>query len=295
MSGRVLVVGDVMTDIIVKPDGPIVPGSDRRAEIRNKPGGSGANQAVWLGASGVEVLFAARVGSVDKGFYDNYFRGLSVVPALAGDPDLPTGVLVTLLDTNGERSFLTDRGANLNLGTQDLTADLLDRADLVMVSGYSFFAPGPRQAVTGLLAAARQRGIAIAIDPASIGFLAEVGPQTFLGWVGEADWLFANEGEAELLANSADLDAQLQTLGERFKHVVIKRGRFGAILGGRDGIVASAPAPLVKVVDTTGAGDAFAAGFLAAMLAGADGLKSLEAGIASGARAVQFLGGQPEQ
>jgi sugar/nucleoside kinase (ribokinase family) len=293
MSRRVLVVGDVMTDIIVKPEGPVVPGSDRRAEIRNKPGGSGANQAVWLGAAGVDVLFAARVGATELPMYENYFRGLDVVPALSGDRDLPTGVLVTLLDAGGERSFLTDRGANLNLSTADLTDDLLDGIALVMVSGYSFFAPGPRHAVRGLLAMARARGIAIAIDPASIGFLAEVGPAEFLDWVGEADWLFANEGEAELLSDSADLELQMQKLGERFRHVVVKRGRFGAMLGGREGIVATAAAPLVQVVDTTGAGDAFAASFVAALMSGSDLQACLEAGIAGGARAVQNLGGQP--
>src|SRR5690606_20275799 len=140
MNSRVLVVGDVMTDIIVRPEGPIVPGSDRRAQIRNRPGGSGANQAVWLGAAGADVLFAARVGADERPIYENYFRGRGVVPVLAGDKDLPTGVLVTLLDPSGERSFLTDRGANLNLCAADLPESLLDGVGLVLVSGYSFFA-----------------------------------------------------------------------------------------------------------------------------------------------------------
>lgn len=294
MSARVLVVGDVMTDIIVRPEGPIVPGSDRRAEIRNRPGGSGANQAVWLGAAGADVLFAARVGAAERSMYENYFRGLGVVPALAGDKDLPSGVLVTILDPGGERSFLTDRGANLNLSPQDLPEDLLDGVGLVLISGYSFFASGPRHAVQILLEAARSRGVAIAIDPASTGFLAEVGPQVFRDWVGKADWLFANQGEAELLTGEADFEMQMQMLGEQFTHVVIKRGRFGAALGGRDGVSQSRPAPIVDVVDTTGAGDAFAAGFVAAMLRGQTHAACLEAGIAEGARAVQAVGGQPQ-
>ena len=62
VGGKVLVVGDVMTDIIVKPEGPLNRGSDRRAAIRSRPGGSGANQAVWLGAMGADVRFVARVG-----------------------------------------------------------------------------------------------------------------------------------------------------------------------------------------------------------------------------------------
>lgn len=294
MGKGVLVVGDVMTDIIVVPDGPVVPGSDRRASIRNRPGGSGANQAVWLGAAGAQVVFAARVGAGERGMYENYFRGLGVVPVLAGDSSLPSGVLVTLIDPSGERSFLTDRGANLNLSADDLPDDLLDDIGLVMISGYSFFASGPRAAVQRLLEVARRRHIAIAIDPASIGFLEEIGPGQFLEWVGPAQWLFANESEAEMLSGSADIDEQMQRLGGQFDHVVIKRGRFGAELGGAEGITATRPAPVVRVVDTTGAGDAFAAGFVAALMAGQDHKQCLEAGIANGARAVQFLGGQPQ-
>lgn len=294
MSARVLVIGDVMTDIIVRPEGPIVPGSDRRAEIRNRPGGSGANQAVWLGAAGAGVLFAARVGTSDRAMYENYFRGRGVVPVLAGDPDLPSGVLVTILDPSGERSFLTDRGANLNLGTDDLPETLLEGVGLVLVSGYSFFAAGPRIAVKGLLRAARSKGVPVAIDPASTGFLQEVGPQLFLDWVGQAEWLFANESEAELLSGQAEFDAQMRVLGEQFSHVVIKRGQFGAALGGRDGVAFSQAAPVVNVVDTTGAGDAFAAGFVAALLRGESVDACLAAGIAGGAKAVQFVGGQPQ-
>lgn len=294
MSSRVLVVGDVMTDIIVRPEGPIVPGSDRRAEIRNRPGGSGANQAVWLGAAGADVLFAARVGVDDRSMYENYFRGQGVVPALAADRDLPSGVLVTILDPSGERSFLTDRGANLNLSGADLPDNLLDGVGLVLVSGYSFFAAGPRQAVQDLLAAARRRDVPIAVDPASVGFLNEVGPNVFLDWVGPAAWLFANESEAGCLTGEVDFEAQMRSLGAQFAHVVIKRGRLGAALGGRDGVAISRPAPVVPVVDTTGAGDAFAAGFVAALMRGEPHEACLDAGIAGGAHAVQFVGGQPQ-
>ncbi|ODT65575.1 MAG: ribokinase [Pelagibacterium sp. SCN 63-23] len=293
MTSRVLVIGDVMTDIIVRPEGPIVTGSDRRAEIRHRPGGSGANQAVWLAAAGADVLFAARVGAQDKPMYENYFRGRGVVPVLTGDADLPSGVLVTLLDPGGERSFLTDRGANLNLGAEGFPDDLFDDVGLVVVSGYSFFAPGPRAAVQALLRAARAKGIAIGIDPASVGFLQEIGPELFRDWVGAASWLFANESEAELLSGQADVDAQMRNLGQQFTHVVIKRGRLGAVLGDKGGIVHSLPAPIVDVMDTTGAGDAFAGGFIAALMDGEALEKCLGQGIAAGGRAVQFVGGQP--
>lgn len=294
MSKKVLVVGDVMTDVIVKPEGPIVFGSDRRAAIESRAGGSGANQAVWLGAAGAEVVFVARVGLVDKASQEAHFRLRHVTPVLAGDAELGSGVLVTIVDPSGERSFLTDRGANLNLCPEDLPDSLLDGTGLVLISGYSFFAPGPRAAVQSLLARARGRKIPIAIDPASIGFLDEVGPRTFLAWVGAADWLFANESEAEMLAGTPDFEEQMRVLGGQFGQVVIKRGRFGAVLGGRDGVAISRPAPIVKVVDSTGAGDAFASGFIAALLEGAALERCLERGIENGARAVQFIGGQPK-
>jgi sugar/nucleoside kinase (ribokinase family) len=293
MNRRVLVVGDVMTDVIVVPEGPIVKGSDRRATVRSRPGGSGANQAVWLGAMGAEVVFAARVGADDKAMYENYFRGLGVVPMLSGDREQPSGVLVTIVDPDGERSFLTDRGANLNLSADDLPASLLDDIGMVMVSGYSFFAPGPRVAVQALLAAARTRGIAVVIDPASVGFLLEVGAAQFLDWTAGATAIFANESEAETLTGQTGHVAQMQALGQHFDTVVIKRGRLGAAIGGRAGVRLELPAPDVTVVDSTGAGDAFAAGFTAARLAGDDEAAALGKGIAAGARAVQSIGGQP--
>ncbi len=290
---RVLVVGDVMTDVIVMPEGPIVKGSDRRATVRSRPGGSGANQAVWLGAMGAPVVFAARVGAADRSMYENYFRGLDVVPVLAGDRDQPSGVLVTIVDPDGERSFLTDRGANLNLSSEDLPESLLDGVGMVVVSGYSFFAPGPRAAVQALFSTARARGIAVAIDPASVGFLVEVGAASFLDWTRGADFIFANESEAEALTGVSGHVAQMRALGGHYGTVLIKRGRLGAAIGGRDGVRLELPAPPVSVVDSTGAGDAFAAGFIAAHLTGAEEAAALAQGIAAGARAVQSVGGQP--
>lgn len=293
MKNRVLVVGDVMTDVIVVPEGPIVKGSDRRAKVRSRPGGSGANQAVWLGAMGANVTFAARVGADDRAMYENYFRGLGVVPVLSGDREQPSGVLVTIVDPDGERSFLTDRGANLNMSPGDLDESLLDDIGMVMVSGYSFFAPGPRAAVQGLFAAAKARGIVVAVDPASVGFLVEVGAAQFLAWTSGASAIFANESEAEALTGVTGHAAQMRALGAHYDTVLIKRGRFGAAIGGRDGIRVELPAPEVTVVDSTGAGDAFAAGFIAARLAGADEAEALAKAIAAGAKAVQSIGGQP--
>lgn len=294
IGGRVLVVGDVMTDVIVRPEGPLVRGSDRRAAIQSRPGGSGANQAVWLGSMGTKVSFVARVGARDKPHLEAYFKGFHVDPILVADAQRPSGVLVTIVDPDGERSFLTDRGANLALSPSDMPVWLLDEAALVLLSGYSLFAEGPRRAVQWLAEEARQRKIPIAIDAASVGFLREVGIAQFLDWTKGMSTLFANDDEATALSGTDVLAEQMTRLGAQFARVIIKRGARGAAIGDAKGLRFELPAPVVEVIDTTGAGDAFAAGFLSAELSGAAEEDCLARGIAAGSEAVRHVGGQPD-
>lgn len=294
MSGAILVVGDVITDIIVMPEGPVVRGSDRRAKIRQRPGGSAANQAVWLGKLGAKVKFVSRVAAADLETNADYFRTRNVEPLLVADHNSPSGVLISIVDADGERSFLTDRGANLNLTAADLPPSLLDDVGLLVVSGYAFFTEGPRTAVVALMKEAKSRGIRTAVDPASVGFLREVGPEGFLKWTQGTGTIFANLDEALELTGSVDLNLQMQTLGRFYERVVIKRGVAGAAVGGRKGVTLSLPAPLSDVVDTTGAGDAFAAAFLSADLSGQPLEACLKAGIAAGSAAVSTIGGQPD-
>lgn len=291
---RILVVGDTITDIIVMPEGPMVRGSDRRATIRSKPGGSAANHAVWLGRLGMDVTFVSRVAAADLETSTAYFKSRGVDARLTGDPNLPSGVLISIVDSDGERSFLTDRGANLNLSATDLPFSLLDGINLLVVSGYSFFTEGPRAVVAALLKEARERGIKTGVDPASVGFLREVGPESFLKWTQGTGTIFANLDEALELTGSVDLNLQMQTLGRFYERVVIKRGGAGAAVGGRKGVILSMPAPMSDVIDTTGAGDAFAAAFLSAELRGSPIEHCLKAGIAAGSEAVGTIGGQPD-
>ena len=291
--GHVVVVGDVMTDIIVRPAEPSAPGSDRRATTREHPGGGGANLAAWLGALGMKVTLAARVGAADRDRWAAWFGRFGVRAALAADPRRPTGRLVALLDADGERSFLTDRGANAALGRRDLPATLLDGAALLHVSGYALFEAGPRAAVRALLAAARRRGLPVSVDAASAAPLRAVGAAAFLTWTEGADLGFANAAEAAVLAGSVDPATQLARLAGSYRMAVLKRGAEGAMLGGRDGLVATRPARAVSVRDATGAGDAFLAGFIAAWLAGARPAACLARGVALGTRAVTRLGGAP--
>lgn len=293
-AGRVIVIGDVMTDVIVIPEGPLVRGSDRRARITQRQGGSGANQAVWLGSMGTPVSFVARVGARDKPHLEAYLRGFHVEPILVADPVRPSGILVTIVDPDGERSFLTDRGANLLLGLSDMPVWMLEVTRCVVVSGYSLFAEQPRAAVQWMAGEALRRGIPVVVDAASVGFVEEVGAGRFLVWTAGFSTLFANEDEAAALSGRDDLEGQMQVLGPNYGRVVIKLGAGGAAAGDAAGVRLRLPAPQVNVIDTTGAGDAFAAAFLSAELAGCDLEACLRRGIAAGSDAVTRIGGQPD-
>lgn len=291
--GKVLVVGDVMTDIVVMPEGPMARGTDVRARIRQLPGGSGANQAVWLAAKGAAVRFAAKVGAGDVAHLGAHFKAAGVEAALAGDPQLPTGALVCLIDKDGERSFLTDRGANATLSAEDLPMSLLANVSLLHVSGYALIDAGPRAVVLSLMRAARQSGIPVSVDPSSTGFVGEVGAQNFLGWTAGADFLFPNAEEAELLSGHNAVERQLEVLTGIYGTVVLKRGALGATVGRRGCEAMSAPGRQVEVVDTTGAGDAFLAAYIAAWLRGEPDAECLESGIEAGAEAVTRVGARP--
>jgi sugar/nucleoside kinase (ribokinase family) len=222
---RILVIGDVMTDVIVRPEGPLAPGSDRRASITFQPGGSAANQAAWLASFGVGVDFVARVGAADVEGETARFKAIGVRPHLVGDPDRETGRLIALISADGERSFLTDRGANETLEARDIPDALIEAAALIHLSGYSFFAPSPREAVLNAMRRAGNRPISV--DPASTEFLREVGADRFLAWTKGASILFPNAEEAAILAGSTDPETQCARLATHYPLVVVKRGAAG--------------------------------------------------------------------
>ncbi len=287
---RILLIGDVMTDVIVRPEGPLARGSDRRASIAVEPGGSAANQATWLASFGVAVDFVARVGAADVEAEAARLSQAGVTSHLIGDPGRPTGRLVALIAPSGERSFFTDRGANEALRAADIRDELIARAALIHLSGYSFFAPSSREAVLDVVR--RAGATPVSIDPASAEFLREVGPQEFLEWTKGAAILFPNEEEAAVLAGSDDLETQCARLAAVYPLVVVKRGASGcqAAAGAQRWRIA---APKVKAVDATGAGDAFVAAFLAARLKGAEVEAALKRAVAAGAEAATRVGGRP--
>jgi sugar/nucleoside kinase (ribokinase family) len=288
---RVIVVGDIVTDVLAVYSGPLATGTDTDAGITLTAGGSAANTAAWLVAAGTPATLVGVVGD-DAAGTDRLaeLSAAGVACAVRRAMGTPTGTVVVLSES-GERTMLCDRGANALLSTVDIDTALRDAPAAVHLhlSGYALFDEASRAAGRYALAQARAKGMTTSVDAASAGPLRRIGPAAFLDWVRGSDLLLANTDEAVALTGYADPDR----LTGPVRHAIVKRGADGAgWASGGTGTrwIAAQPA---QVQDVTGAGDAFAAGLLTAWLAGAEPEEALRAGAALGARAVARTGARP--
>jgi len=288
-----VVIGDVINDIIVRPTGPIAVGTDTASRIERSPGGSGANQAAWLAALSTPVRFIGRVGAADVAFQKSELERLGVETRLASSDDQATGTIVVLVASDGERSMFTDRGANSALGEADLPSSVLDDAGLLHVSGYQLLEPGTRTAVLRLWAAALDAGIPTSVDPASVAGLREVGRGQFLAWTAGAEMAFPNLDEGRLLSGTEEPETIVSTLLGRYRVVALKLGASGALVGSADGRRVEIGSRAARIIDSTGAGDAFCAGFLTSFMRGGDLEACAQHAVSAAARAVGQVGARP--
>jgi sugar/nucleoside kinase (ribokinase family) len=302
-----VVVGQWMTDVVASLPGPLCEGTDTPASIHVLGGGAGANTAAWLAQAGHLTTFAGRIGDDLLGRAGRAeLESTGVVCALAVDPLRPSGTCVVLVGPDGERTMVPDAGANAALSPTDLDDDLFTPGAHLHLSGYTLLVDGSRMAALSALDRARLRGMTTSVDVASVGPLADTGAARFLSWITGTDVLFANESEAALLAGlpepRADDDDQTalaaatlaaRTLCETVGTTVVKLGPRGAYVQELSGATAYAEAVPVDVLDTTGAGDAFAAGFLPAWLAGLEPVVALDRGNAAAAQVVSRFGARP--
>jgi sugar/nucleoside kinase (ribokinase family) len=294
---RVLVCGDVINDILAQTREPLVPGDDNPAVISARPGGSAANQAAWMGSLGLDVVFAGRAGAKDAEFHRQELARFGVEAHLAVDDSAATGSIVVLVGPDGERTMITDRGANLRLRPADVPASLFEGVALLHLTGYSFFSAEPREVALRLIAEAKRLGVPFTIDPGSAAFLGQLAPGAFLNWTKGAAVCFPNLDEAAILTGgadgAADPAAMAVSLTGHYHAAVVKLGADGALVAAEGAQPTRIAARSAAVRDKTGAGDAFCAGFLAAWLAGGPPAAAAVAGVTAAAGAVSALGGRP--
>ena len=285
---RLLVIGDIAWDILMRPEREPVWGSDVFGTVELLPGGSAANVAVWARRLGAPVTLAGKLGDDLLGELMTRHlasEGITArIAAVAGGATTRVGIYVR---EDGEHGFITDHTRALRFDEADVPLDLLDEADAVFVAGYAVYMSETAQFLGRLLAEARRRRIAVAFDPSSFALIRRYGPGLLLAELGGLDVLLANEDEARALANGG----AAETLLDHARLVVVKKGAAGATAldGAR---TVSVPAAAVDVVDTTGAGDAFDAAFLAEYLVHRDLEAALAAANRLGAHVAGRLGAQ---
>jgi sugar/nucleoside kinase (ribokinase family) len=244
--------GDVMLDVIVRLEQPLAPGDDVRAQTRTGAGGQAANVAAWASSLGTSSRCIAKRGDDATGELvarELAGHGVELVgPVAAG----ATGVVVSVVGNDGDRSMASDRGVAPSLAPDELDAAWL-ACDVLHLSGYALLREPVSNAALLAARLARDHGARISVDVATWTEIRAYGPVRFRELLDTIapDVLFATEAEWEMLGG-AYLTAPTG---------VIKRGARGCIVVTEDARLDLAPVE-AEVVDTTGAGDALAAGFL---------------------------------
>ena len=244
--------GDVMLDVIVRLEQPLARGDDVRAQTRTGAGGQAANVAAWSSCLGASARCIAKRGDDATGELvarELAGHGVELVgPVAAG----ATGVVVSVVGNDGDRSMASDRGVAPSLAPEELDAAWLV-CDVLHLSGYALLREPVSHAALLAARLARDHGARISVDVATWTEIRAYGPVRFRELLDTIapDVLFATEAEWEMLGG-AYLTAPTG---------VIKRGARGCIVVTEDARLDLAPVE-AEVVDTTGAGDALAAGFL---------------------------------
>jgi sugar/nucleoside kinase (ribokinase family) len=267
--GRLLHLGNVVVDIVLTV--PVLPerGGDVLASRAAAMAGGGFNVMAAAARQGLPAAYAGAHGSGPFGALARAAlagEGIGVIqPVKAG---LDTGFVLTMVETGGERTFLTSRGAEATLTAADLDPVRPAASDAVYLSGYSLVHNSNRSALLGWLP--RLGGDRLTFfDP---GPLAGSIPAGALAAVlGRARWLTCNAREAAILAGVADPWAAAATLAGRSSrpNVVVRTGPDGCLIGRPGAGVVQVPGFRVRAVDTNGAGDAHSGVFIAALAAGA--------------------------
>jgi len=265
----VCALGDLTLDVIVRLAGPIAAGGDTDAEIRIGPGGQAANVAAWTAELGAAARFIGKTGADDAGELARSrlaAYGVEIVGPIEGR----NGSICSLVSPDGDRSMAADRGTARDLRPSEIEEHWRAGCDHLHVSGYALMLEPVRSAALHAAELARAKGARISVDLASWSAIRDSGADAFREAVRalEPDVVFANEDEERVVGRVVDATW------------ILKRGARGCSF---DGDERPAP-PVARVLDSTGAGDALAAGWI---VGGPD--LALEAA----ARCVQQFGAMP--
>jgi sugar/nucleoside kinase (ribokinase family) len=289
---RILCIGDAALDVIVKMQTEIHIGSDTASHISMHGGGAAANTATWLAQLGHSVFFSCRLGDDAAGHaISSEFELWKIEHRKTFLENEKTGIVVVLVDDKGERTMFPDSGANSGISESDLPD--LDGFDAAYLSGYSLFNPQSTHGVLRMVSEIKSVGIPLIFDPSSVGTMMAFGRERVIEYLAHMDIAIMNEDEAQFIANCDSFNEALEFITEIVPIVVIKTGSSGAIAQRQGYNSVRSYADAINAIDTTGAGDAFAAGFIPIWLESKDLLTSMNAGNEVARQCVAIIGARP--
>ncbi len=299
MNSDLWVVGDYAWDVLIRTNAPLQTGGDTYGEVNLAPGGSAANAAVWARRCGLATTFVGKVG-VDRlgDLAAEDLRAEGVDACLLHSDAQTTGSVAVWIDHTGERSMVSGKGADHYLLPSELPREGLASARHVHLSGWSFFSDPPRAAVREAARIAKTGGATLSFDPASFQLIETMGIERFLGYVDDlgVDVVFPNYEEGVVLSGEREPERMMPALAERFPgaRIVLKLDAKGARV--QDGSLAGTPIPPVpgRLVDATGAGDAFAGSFLAKWIRSGDAVDAARFAAGVSAWVIERLGARPK-
>jgi sugar/nucleoside kinase (ribokinase family) len=251
------------------------------------PGGSACNTVVGVGKLGGAARFVGKCGNGVMGeFFENDLKRQNVEPALLRS-DTPTGRVLSIITPDAQRSMFTFLGASAELKPQDITKDCFSNAAIVHIEGYLLFNP---ELILKVLKTAKSTGARVSLDLASFNVVKE--SHELLQHIVESfvDILIANEDEALAYTGHKDETRAIQALAADVEIAVLKVGKRGSFIACSDQIVPIQPKTGAPVIDTTGAGDLWAAGFLYGLVNGYALEQCGELGSACGYEVCQVVG-----
>jgi 2-dehydro-3-deoxygluconokinase len=299
VSGGLVTLGETMGLVIQRHAGSLRNGEAMTFGM----GGSETNVAIGVRRLGTPATWVGRLGDDPPGHLIQRELRAERVKAIAVSDPAPTGLMMRWRPSGAHArvTYYRRDSAGAHLQAADIPDDLIREAAVLHVTGITLaLGPGPAEAVAHAVAVARAAGVPVTFDlNYRLALWSEEEAEPALAAVvRQADVVFAGEAEAEIVTHTADpLHAALALEAMGPAQVLIKRGERGC-LARIDGVTLELPAPAVNVVDTVGAGDAFVAGYLAELMAGADPATRVRTAVAAGAFAVTVSGdweGMPDR
>jgi sugar/nucleoside kinase (ribokinase family) len=247
----VCTLGDLLLDVVVRLEAPIAEDTDTYGRTQVGAGGQAANVAAWVAVLGGRARFIGKRARDLAGRLVGQELQLRGVELAGPETNGTTGTVVSIATPEGKRAMLTDRGVSPDFRSDELDPGWLAGCAWLHLPGYSLARPPLRDTALAAAGLVRDAGADLSIDLSSVGAIAAVGADRFGALLRELRprVAFATEEEADLVG---DLEAET---------VAVKRGERGCVLR-RGGEERELPAEPAELVDATGAGDAFAAGFL---------------------------------